>query len=105
MFGEARKAAGVVERPRGSGHDGGVTGKLALRAEPPIHPKERGVERKQHQPNLLQQVDPVVPPAEVFLLMQHDLAQIRCCKFSGEALRKEQPGREEADHAWRLYVG
>src|SRR6185437_6150591 len=73
--------------------------------EPAVHPEQRWIEWKQRDADLLQQIDPVVPAAQVFALMQYDLLQIRWRKLRKEPLWYEKARREEADHARRIHIG
>src|SRR6185437_3369944 len=73
--------------------------------EPAVHPEQRWIEWKQRDADLLQQIDPVVPAAEVFALMQYDLLQIRWRKLRKEPLWYEKARGEEADHARRIHIG
>ena len=75
-----------------------ITGHLALPAEPPLHPRQRGIQRKQNQAQLLNQVAPVVAAAQVFGLMQNNLFQLAEGQPSPEPLWNQDSRLEKTDH-------
>src|SRR5580692_1265780 len=76
-----------------------VAGQLALRAQPPLNPQQRGVQRKKHKCNLLQQVGPVVGAAQMLHLVQHNLTQLVFTQPLHQYWREKDAGMEKSKNA------
>jgi hypothetical protein len=77
MFRQIRKTGRICFRGLSETKHTLVARKLALDAETALDPPQHWIQRKQHETQLLQQVDPVISTPQVFYFMQDNLLQLR----------------------------
>ena len=75
-----------------------IASQFALKAEPPLHPGKRRVQREQDQRELLEQIQPVVVAREMSSLVQHHMLQFRRRELRKQPLRNHNLRREKANH-------
>jgi hypothetical protein len=80
MLRQPCQAVGIIESCRRRGNHAGIAGKLTLKAQPPIQPKQCWIEGKQGEADFLEQIYPVIATAQVLALVQDDLLQFQRSK-------------------------
>ena len=76
---------------------------LALGANVPRHPPDRGVVEQERFDNALQDVDQIVVPADVRQLMQQERFQLRGRQTAERPYRDQHHGAQPADHGGHLH--
>src|SRR5580698_5010296 len=76
MPGQSREAGCVSARRLRAADDAFVASHLTLAAQAALHPGERRVKREQNQEKLLDEIGPVVVPAQVLSFVHNHLAEL-----------------------------
>jgi hypothetical protein len=105
VFRQAGEAGRVGFGSFGEPENGVVAGYFTLEAETLFYPDEGWVKGKENKSQFLDQVNPIVCPAEVPHFVKNDLFELGWSEFFEEPLRDENARREEADYAGAIYFG
>ena len=76
MLRQSGEAARIFKRLRCRCDNAGIARKFALYGQLAVYPEQSRVQRKQHQADLLHQVEPVIPAAKVLQFMEHYLTHV-----------------------------